>query len=47
MGQSVSTPTPHPDVVDFLNLPKEALAALWTSYNLLGEVSVGVYVYGA
>ena len=37
MGQSVSTPKPHPDLVDFLNLPKEALDSLWTSYNLLGE----------
>eukprot|EP00601_Ochromonadales_sp_CCMP2298_P000580 CAMPEP_0173171108 /NCGR_PEP_ID=MMETSP1141-20130122/1587_1 /TAXON_ID=483371 /ORGANISM="non described non described, Strain CCMP2298" /LENGTH=500 /DNA_ID=CAMNT_0014093031 /DNA_START=62 /DNA_END=1560 /DNA_ORIENTATION=- len=37
MGQSVSTPNPHQDVVDFLNFPKEALASLWESYNLLGE----------
>jgi hypothetical protein len=37
MGQSVSAPSPHSDLVDFLNLPKEALDSLWTSYNLLGE----------
>lgn len=37
MGQSISTPKAHPDLVDFLNFPKEALDSLWTSYNLLGE----------
>lgn len=37
MGQSVSSPKPHPDLADFLNFPKEALDSLWTSYNLLGE----------
>ena len=37
MGQSVSAPQPHADLVNFLNFPKEALDSLWTSYNLLGE----------
>lgn len=37
MGQSISAPKSHPDLVDFLNFPKEALDSLWTSYNLLGE----------
>ena len=47
MGQSVSVPKAHPDLVDFLNLPKEALASLWLSYNLLGEgwgINVGEMV---
>eukprot|EP01038_Epipyxis_sp_PR26KG_P009336 gene9336-12580_t len=37
MGQSLSAPTPSNGLHDFVNLPKEAIESLWTSYNLLGE----------
>lgn len=37
MGQSLVTPKTSNDVVEFVNLPKEAMESLWTSYNLLGE----------
>ena len=37
MGQSLVTPKSSNDVVEFVNLPKEAMESLWTSYNLLGE----------
>lgn len=37
MGQSLVTPKCSNDVVEFVNLPKEAMESLWTSYNLLGE----------
>ena len=37
MGQSLSTPTPTEGLTDFVNMPKEAMESLWTSYNLWGE----------
>jgi Ca2+-binding EF-hand superfamily protein len=37
MGPVTSNPIPAAAVVDFVNLPKEAIMSLWVSYNLLGE----------
>lgn len=37
MGQALVTPKTTNDLVEFVNLPKEALESLWMSYNILGE----------
>ena len=37
MGQAYGKPLPHEDVKPFINLPKDAIQSLWTSYNLHGE----------
>jgi Ca2+-binding EF-hand superfamily protein len=37
MGQVSASPVPHAALIDFVNLPKEAIMGLWLSYNLLGE----------
>jgi hypothetical protein len=39
MGQALTTPVPDSKLIDakFINLSKQALESLWTSYNLIGE----------
>ena len=37
MGQAYGKPKAHASVQPFVNLPKEAIMSLWTSYNLHGE----------
>lgn len=37
MGQAFGVPVANVGIVQWANLPKEALQSLWTSYNLLGE----------
>ena len=37
MGQAITVPEILPVVSKYVNLPKEAVKSLWTSYNLLGE----------
>lgn len=37
MGQALVTPKISNDLIDFVNLPKQAVESLWMSYNLLGE----------
>lgn len=37
MGQALVTPIPATGLKEMVNLTKEDLESLWTSYNLLGE----------
>ena len=44
MGQAITVPVPAKNLIDaqFVNLRKQTIESLWTSYNLVGECWVGL-----